>query len=172
MGTPSAGGSAGPAPLGRIRSAVRRARAGRRWGLVRDIDLWQRALGFAALGFLTLVPLLIVMSAAGPGGGQGFAHWLGDGLGVSPAARKEIEGLFALPGQAWRSTTALGLAGWSCSAGRWSAGWSTRRCGGARIGGSSDPAREGRPGRGSTSRPLPPRWRPRREGPGGIRQVR
>ncbi|MFJ1865038.1 hypothetical protein ACIOD1_10435 [Streptomyces sp. NPDC088097] len=127
MGTPSAGGSAGPAPLGRIRSAVRRARAGRRWGLVRDIDLWQRALGFAALGFLTLVPLLIVVSAAGPGGGQGFAHWLGDGLGVSPTARKEIEGLFALPGQAWRSTTALGLAGWSCSAGRWSAGWSTRR---------------------------------------------
>ncbi len=97
-------------PLGRIRSAIRRARAGRRWGRVREVGLWQRALGFAALGFLTLVPLLIVVSAADASGGQGFAQWLGDGLGVSAPARLEIEQLFALPGQAWRSTTAFGLA--------------------------------------------------------------
>ncbi|OEJ35496.1 YhjD/YihY/BrkB family envelope integrity protein [Streptomyces subrutilus] len=93
-----------------MRSAVRRARAGRRWGRVREVDLWQRALGFAALGFLTLVPLLIVVSAADASGGRGFAQWLGDGLGVSASARVEIEQLFALPGQAWRSTTAFGLA--------------------------------------------------------------
>lgn len=97
-------------PLGRVRSTVRRARAGRRWVHVRDLDLWQRSLGFAALGFLTLVPLLIVVSAADTRGGQGFAQWLGDGLGVSPVARAEIERLFALPGQAWRTTTAFGLA--------------------------------------------------------------
>ncbi|MGI5446980.1 ribonuclease BN [Streptomyces sp. CA-243310] len=94
----------------RLRSAIRRARAGRRWGRVRELDLWQRSLGFAALGFLTLVPLLIVVSAADAGGGQGFAQWLGDGLGVSATARVEIERLFALPGQAWRTTTAFGLA--------------------------------------------------------------
>ncbi|MDD9375556.1 YhjD/YihY/BrkB family envelope integrity protein [Streptomyces sp. ZAF1911] len=93
-----------------MRSAHRRARAGRRWVHIRDVDLWQRSLGFAALGFLTLVPLLIVVSAADTRGGQGFAQWLGDGLGVSPAARAEIERLFALPGQAWRTTTAFGLA--------------------------------------------------------------
>ncbi|MFD6972442.1 ribonuclease BN [Streptomyces sp. NPDC059949] len=106
-------GSGGPgrlSPLGRMRSAVRRARAGRHWGRIRDLELWQRSLGFAALGFLTLVPLLIVVSAADTAGGQGFAQWLGDGLGVSPAARAEIERLFALPGQAWRTTTAFGLA--------------------------------------------------------------
>ncbi|MFD9519247.1 ribonuclease BN [Streptomyces sp. NPDC059979] len=106
-------GSGGPGrlpPLGRMRSAVRRARAGRHWGRIRDLELWQRSLGFAALGFLTLVPLLIVVSAADTAGGQGFAQWLGDGLGVSPAARAEIERLFALPGQAWRTTTAFGLA--------------------------------------------------------------
>ncbi|MER6387317.1 ribonuclease BN [Streptomyces sp. NPDC059382] len=95
---------------GRLRSAIRRARAGRRWGRVRELELWQRSLGFAALGFLTLVPLLIVVSAADAGGGRGFAQWLGDGLGVSATARMEIGRLFALPGQAWRTTTAFGLA--------------------------------------------------------------
>ncbi|MFD9260471.1 ribonuclease BN [Streptomyces sp. NPDC059538] len=106
-------GSGGPArlsPVGRIRSAIRRTRAGRRWGRIRDVDLWQRSLGFSALGFLTLVPLLIVVSAANTATGEGFAQWLGDGLGVSPAARVEIDRLFALPGQAWRTTTAFGLA--------------------------------------------------------------
>lgn len=106
-------GSGGPhrlSPFGRILSATRRLRAGRHWLRVRELDLWQRSLGFAALGFLTLVPLLIVVSAADTRGGRGFAQWLGDGLGVSAAARAEIEQLFALPGQAWRTTTALGLA--------------------------------------------------------------
>ncbi|MFJ7957752.1 YhjD/YihY/BrkB family envelope integrity protein [Streptomyces sp. NPDC096319] len=95
---------------GRIRSAIRRVRAGHRWAPVRDLGLWQRSLGFAALGFLTLVPLLIVVSAAGAGSGKGFAQWLGDGIGVSEAARAEIERLFALPGQVRRTTTAFGLA--------------------------------------------------------------
>ncbi|MFF4317752.1 YhjD/YihY/BrkB family envelope integrity protein [Streptomyces sp. NPDC001568] len=99
-----------PSLVGRIRSAVRRTRAGRHWGRVRELDLWQRSLGFAALGFLTLVPLLIVVSAADTAGGRGFAQWLGDGLGVSEPATLEIERLFALPGQAWRTTTAFGLA--------------------------------------------------------------
>lgn len=94
----------------RIRSVIRRQRAGHRWGPVAELDLWQRSLGFAALGFLTMVPLLIVVSAAGAGSGKGFAQWLGDGLGVSEPARLEIERLFALPGQVRRTTTAFGLA--------------------------------------------------------------
>ncbi|MEV8585481.1 ribonuclease BN [Streptomyces sp. NPDC051180] len=96
--------------FGRARSAVRRLRAGHRWARVDDLELWPRALGFAALGFLTLVPLLLVVSAAGAGSGQGFAQWLGDGIGVSGPARAEIERLFALPGQVRRTTTAFGLA--------------------------------------------------------------
>ncbi|MFE5711549.1 ribonuclease BN [Streptomyces sp. NPDC056501] len=96
--------------FGRIHSAIRRLRAGHRWGAISELDLWQRSLGFAALGFLTLVPLLIVVSAAGAGSGRGFAQWLGDGLGVSEAARAEIERLFSLPGQVRRTTTAFGLA--------------------------------------------------------------
>ncbi|MFJ8018519.1 ribonuclease BN [Streptomyces sp. NPDC096339] len=97
-------------PVERVGSFLRRARAGHLWARVRELGLWQRSLGFAALGFLTLVPLLIVVSAAGAVGGQGFAQWLGDGLGVSAAARVEIERLFTLPGEAWRTTTAFGLA--------------------------------------------------------------
>ncbi|MFB7406611.1 ribonuclease BN [Streptomyces sp. NPDC056202] len=93
----------------RIRSGIRRVRAGHRWGPVSELDLWQRSLGFAALGFLTLIPLLIVVSAAGAGSGKGFAQWLGDALGVSQPARMEIERLFALPGQVLRTTTAFGL---------------------------------------------------------------
>ncbi|WP_405861981.1 YihY/virulence factor BrkB family protein [Streptomyces sp. NBC_00090] len=92
-----------------MRSVIRRFRAGHRWGPVSGLDLWQRSLGFAALGFLTLVPLLIVVSAAAAGSGKGFGQWLGDGLGVSEAARVEIERLFALPGQVRRTTTAFGL---------------------------------------------------------------
>ncbi|MEU6932514.1 ribonuclease BN [Streptomyces sp. NPDC046385] len=68
------------------------------------------ALGFAALGFLTLVPLLIVVSAADPSSGRGFAQWLGDGLGVSAPARAEIGHLFAPPGQVRHTTTAFGIA--------------------------------------------------------------
>ena len=97
-------------PFGRILSVTRRVRAGHRWGQVRDLELWRLSLGFAALGFLTLVPLLIVVSAAGAGSGKGFAQWVGDGIGVSEAARTEIERLFALPGQVRRTTTAFGLA--------------------------------------------------------------
>lgn len=89
---------------------IRRARAGRLWVQVSEFELWQRSLGFAALGFLTLVPLLIVVSAADPASGRGFAQWLGDGLGVSETAREDIERLFALPGQTLRTTTAFGLA--------------------------------------------------------------
>ncbi|WP_443066772.1 methyltransferase [Streptomyces sp. NBC_01255] len=55
-------------------------------------------------------PRLPAHGAARGGYGEGFAQWLGDGLGVSEAARVEIERLFALPGQVWRTTTAFGLA--------------------------------------------------------------
>ncbi|APE19839.1 YhjD/YihY/BrkB family envelope integrity protein [Streptomyces venezuelae] len=106
----AAGRAGRRSPFERIRSVIRRLRAGHWWGPVSGLELWQRSLGFAALGFLTLVPLLIVVSAAGAGSGKGFAQWLGDGLGVSEPARVEIERLFALPGQVRRATTAFGLA--------------------------------------------------------------
>ncbi|MFD5632961.1 ribonuclease BN [Streptomyces sp. NPDC127077] len=131
-----------PAARSRMRAALRDSPAGRGWRHGKAIELGQRSLGFAALGFLTLVPLLIVVSAADPEHGRGFAEWLGDGLGVSSAARDEVARLFAGPAQVRQTTTAFGLAAlavfglsfgaavqtgyekiWDLSAARWHARW-------------------------------------------------
>jgi membrane protein len=80
------------------------------WNRAREIELLHRAMGFAALGFLTLVPLLVVVAAADPASSQGFARWLGEALGVSAASQAEVERLFAPPGTALQRTTAFGLA--------------------------------------------------------------
>ncbi|MEV6786545.1 YhjD/YihY/BrkB family envelope integrity protein [Streptomyces sp. NPDC051098] len=84
--------------------------AGLAWSRGRELELMHRAMGFAALGFLTLVPLLIVVAAADPASGQGFARWLGQALGVSPASEDEVGRLFGVPGAALQRTTAFGLA--------------------------------------------------------------
>jgi membrane protein len=96
--------------LGRLRRRFGGSPGGRGWRRGSALELWQRSLGFAALGFLTLVPLLIVISAADPANGQGFAQWLGEGLGVSAPSRRRVEQLIALPGQTLRTTTAFSLA--------------------------------------------------------------
>lgn len=96
--------------FGRLRRVISRSPVGRGWRRSSEIELWSRALGFAALGLLTLVPLLIIVSSADPEHGRGFAQWLGEGLGVSTASRTEVEQLFTRPGQALRTTTAFGVA--------------------------------------------------------------
>ncbi|MGW7427039.1 YhjD/YihY/BrkB family envelope integrity protein [Streptomyces sp. NPDC054813] len=83
---------------------------GRGWRRSSNLQLGQRSLGFAALGFLTLVPLLIIVSSADPEHGRGFAQWLGEGLGVSTTSREHVEQLFIRPSQALRTTTAFGIA--------------------------------------------------------------
>ncbi|MDG4856864.1 ribonuclease BN [Streptomyces sp. T-3] len=99
-----------PSPVMRLRRAIRESPAGRGWRRSGEVELGPLALGFAALGFLALVPLLIVVSATDPERGRGFATWLGDGLGVSTAAREHIRQLFSRPGQVLQTTTAFGLA--------------------------------------------------------------
>ncbi|MEU7298186.1 YhjD/YihY/BrkB family envelope integrity protein [Streptomyces exfoliatus] len=80
------------------------------WNRGRAMELMHRAMGFAALSLLTLVPLLIVVAAADLASGQGFARWLVQGLGVSEVSQEEVERLFGQPGQALQRTTAFGLA--------------------------------------------------------------
>ncbi|MEU0226836.1 YhjD/YihY/BrkB family envelope integrity protein [Streptomyces sp. NPDC006284] len=99
-----------PPWFGRLRLAVSRSPVGRGWRRSKGIELGSRSLSFAALGLLTLVPLLIIVSSADPERGRGFAQWLGEGLGVSPASRRQVEKLFTRPGQALRSTTVFGIA--------------------------------------------------------------
>ncbi|MGK4579253.1 ribonuclease BN [Kitasatospora sp. HPMI-4] len=92
-------------PHGRFRIAVHRV-----WRHGRELELMHRAMGFAALGFVTLVPLLIVVAAASPVHGAGFAGWVVNGLGLSGRSAQEVRDLFSSPTQALSTTTGLSLA--------------------------------------------------------------
>ena len=94
----------------RLRRAFQHSPLGRGWRRGYELELMHRAMGFAALGMLTLAPLLIVVAAADPDNGRGFAEWLSEGIGVSQASRGEVKQLFAQPQRALQSTTAFGLA--------------------------------------------------------------
>ncbi|MFF5670449.1 ribonuclease BN [Streptomyces hygroscopicus] len=140
---PSASGSRGPRSWWRrLHDAVQRSAIGRGWRRGSEFELLHRSMGFAALGFLTLVPLLIVVAAADPVNRLGFAQWLAEGLGLAPTSRDEVQRLFAQPKQALESTTAFGLATlaifglrfgtvlqvgyekvWELPAGRWHTVW-------------------------------------------------
>ncbi|MFC9272702.1 YhjD/YihY/BrkB family envelope integrity protein [Streptomyces zhihengii] len=103
----------GPLRMQRFEELHRRVAespAGLAWNRGREMELMHRAMGFAALGFLTLVPLLVVVAAADPVSAQGFARWLVQALGVSKESQQEVEELFGMPGQALQRTTAFGLA--------------------------------------------------------------
>jgi membrane protein len=96
--------------LRRLHDRLQGSPAGLAWSRGREIELMHRAMGFAALGFLTLVPLLIVVAAAAPGSGSGFGRWLGQALGVTASSRARVEMLFGAADQALERTTAFGLA--------------------------------------------------------------
>lgn len=85
--------------------------AHRAWRESQDLELMHRALGFAALGLVTLIPLLLVVSAASPVGGREFPAWLAAALGLSSQAAKDLGPVFGTPKQALSATTALSLAG-------------------------------------------------------------
>ncbi|MFF4926948.1 ribonuclease BN [Kitasatospora sp. NPDC001261] len=70
----------------------------------------QRSLAFAALFFVTLVPLLMVIAAASPARGNGIAQWITDGLGLSPRGGQAVETLFGSRGQVLSTTTGFSLA--------------------------------------------------------------
>ncbi|MFF6787791.1 membrane protein [Streptomyces filamentosus] len=94
----------------RLHAGLLGSAVGLAWNRGRAIELMHRAMGFAALSLLTLVPLLIVVAAADLARGQGFARWLIQGLGVTEVSQEEVERLFGRPGQALQRTTAFGLA--------------------------------------------------------------
>lgn len=106
--TPSAAGRS--SLFERLGRLLGHSPVGRGWRRSSNLQLGQRSLGFAALGFLTLVPLLTIVSSADPEHGRVFAQWLGEGLGVSTTSREHVEQLFTRPSQALRTTTAFGIA--------------------------------------------------------------
>lgn len=80
------------------------------WQRGREIELLHRAMAFAALCFVTLVPLLIVIAAASPTRGSDIAHWTADGLGLSGRSAQAVRQIFGSPRQVLSTTTALSLA--------------------------------------------------------------
>lgn len=88
-------------PFGRAREVWRRGR---------EIELLQRSFAFAALFFVTLVPLLVVIAAAFPARGSGITQWITDALGLTGRGKDAVQGLFASRGQVLSTTTAFGLA--------------------------------------------------------------
>ncbi|MFJ5550945.1 YhjD/YihY/BrkB family envelope integrity protein [Streptomyces sp. NPDC093225] len=106
----SGAGSGDAHRLRHLHDRVTGSAVGLAWSRGREMELMHRAMGFAALGFLTLVPLLIVVAAAAPESFRGFGRWLGQGLAVSETSRRQIELLFDSGGQALERTTAFGLA--------------------------------------------------------------
>lgn len=132
----------GPKQFRRQYRRLVRSPVGLVWNHGKAMELMARAMGFAALGFLTLVPLLIIVAAANPASGEGFARWLDQGLGEAGSSQARIAVLFGRPGAALQRTTAFGLAAlavfglafgsavqtgyeriWGLSTARWHTAW-------------------------------------------------
>lgn len=80
------------------------------WNRGVEIELMHRAFGFAALGFVTLVPLLIVVAAAAPLNHRTFPQWIVAGIGLSGKASTAVNHLFAPSARVLSTTTALSVA--------------------------------------------------------------
>ncbi|MGI5468824.1 ribonuclease BN [Streptomyces sp. CA-132043] len=107
-----------------------------------ELELLHRAMGFGALGLVTLVPLLIVVAAADPVRHRGFALWLVDGMALSGRSADAVQSVFTAPRQAVATTGAVSLVAlavfglsfagsvqtgyektWSLSVGPWHRAW-------------------------------------------------
>ncbi|MEY9874801.1 membrane protein [Streptacidiphilus sp. MAP12-33] len=84
--------------------------ARRLWDHGRHVEIMQRSLAFAALFFVTLVPLLVVIAAAEGTRGNGIAQWITDALGLSGAGAQAVKRLFVARGQTLSTTTGVSLA--------------------------------------------------------------
>ncbi|MBR7838116.1 YihY/virulence factor BrkB family protein [Actinospica durhamensis] len=74
-----------------------------------ELELMHRALGFAALGFVAMMPLLIVIADASPVDYGGFGQWVADSMGLSGQSEHIVKELFAQSRGALSSTDVLGL---------------------------------------------------------------
>jgi membrane protein len=71
----------------------------------RELELMQRALGFAALAILTVIPLLILVAAASPAPHRGLAGWVVYGMGLTGSSADAVTRLFSAPGRVLGTTS-------------------------------------------------------------------
>src|ERR1051326_6839561 len=125
--------------------------AGRVWHDLRVEDLYRsgkqfelmsRAMGFAALALLTVIPLLIVVAAVSPAPHRGLAVWVVYGMGLTGSSADAVTQIFSAPTRVLGTTSVfsallLAVAGlsfagsvqagleriWGCPAGPWHKIW-------------------------------------------------
>jgi membrane protein len=71
----------------------------------KEFELMQRAMGFAALAILTVIPLLIVVAAANPNSHRGLGGWVVYGMGLTGSAAGAVARLFSAPGRVLGTTS-------------------------------------------------------------------
>ena len=71
----------------------------------KEFELMQRALGFAALAILTVIPLLILVAATGPAPHRGLAGWVVYGMGLTGSSADAVTRLFSAPARVLGTTS-------------------------------------------------------------------
>jgi membrane protein len=71
----------------------------------KEFELMHRALGFAALALLTVIPLLIVVAAASPARHHGLAGWVVYGMGLTGSSAVAVTRLFSAPARVLGTTS-------------------------------------------------------------------
>ena len=73
----------------------------------KGFELTFRAMGFAALAMLTVIPLLVVVAAASAAEHHGVAVWVVYGMGLTRASARAVVRLFSAPAQVLGTTSVL-----------------------------------------------------------------
>jgi membrane protein len=71
----------------------------------KEFELMHRAMGFAALALLTVIPLLIVVAAASAAPHSGLAGWLVYGMGLTGSSAIAVTVLFSAPARVLGTTS-------------------------------------------------------------------
>ena len=71
----------------------------------KEFELMHRALGFAALAILTVIPLLILIAAATPIPHRGVAGWVVYGMGLTGSSATAVTRLFSTPARVLSTTS-------------------------------------------------------------------
>jgi membrane protein len=73
----------------------------------KQFELMHRALSFAALATLTVIPLLILIAAANPAPHRGLATWVIYGMGLTGSSADAVTRLFSAPARVLGTTSAF-----------------------------------------------------------------
>jgi membrane protein len=71
----------------------------------KEFELMHRAIGFAALAILTVIPLLILIAAANPAPRPGLAAWVIYGMGLTGSSADAVTQLFSAPARVLGTTS-------------------------------------------------------------------